>query len=977
MTGVRQSIVFQIEDGYGNGNPPQIKGGVAASYWVAAPPGSFFTSTHRRNTSRIQSMGSKFWDTVAYGTLQGTWEWTFYLDYNYPEPLFLIFEGGEETNVVSANKLVFTKNNNKRIPSFTVRRKLLNDFIGGADNEVSILKGCVVRSATFSKPSNASYVQVTMSGFYSTEELYALPEDEMDETDYTEYEGNLVEYGCLTSAELSDADIDNSSLIQNTDQVSITIDNSAEQIFSTCSAFSTEYAEGLAKITMSASSYANHPTYYKAGVYSGGERFNSIMDVLSSGEAIAPGSKGMKPLDHAYLTSYNAMARNTGGIIGQAYSQSTRSSVMHLDKVVMSSLTWQKGDGGKLVDSVSGCPVRNLDITMRAPASLPYASGPGEWEDLFFSAAPRNPSGQKTRVNNVIVEAVERLEIDGIIYEIQRSKGRAVVYSAVYGKSGDVDLLGQITAADGATFPVTFVEKSALANLDGTFEEGKPGVIRPINITSLNIPDSIEIIDGPAFANIRTLTTVTGGAGLTSIGNMAFANCSSMTFFEPLSSQDSAPNLAVIGAGAFAYTAMSEIVIPNSVTRIRQSDLPTLRSRMLHGAFSSMRNLTKVTMPFNYNFVNYSADEKTNIGIPMDGPTVEDPDPPLLYRYYPNMFYNSTNITEFVFTQNKERGIDKVDWTPKRSTDPQYDELPESEKPWNYPYKYTPWYQSLLAHGNKEVSITWVYGTDVANGADMDLRDIPAYAFCIDKSDVLIGGGPTYKVYDMAPESMARFRNIGSRAFYSSGLDLTGMGGTLEIEDVGSIEDWAFVNPVGLTKLKLSRNDKVSLTDHLVAYDSDFSSMFPGSATLQELDLGGCAEASVSSRALTRTNSLSKVVMSPVMSRWNSSTVLVVSSGTQKGITFQMDGGAMPSYSSSGWMTALSLEEVSGKTFVKDTTISPPSGYAYVLKEVHLTGMSAGPGRYIDPVSGMSLPIPESALRMDVQPVEGEIGLDS
>ena len=905
MTGVRQSIVFQIEDGYGNGNPPQIKGGVAASYWVAAPPGSFFTSTHRRNTSRIQSMGSKFWDTVAYGTLQGTWEWTFYLDYNYPEPLFLIFEGGEETNVVSANKLVFTKNNNKRIPSFTVRRKLLNDFIGGADNEVSILKGCVVRSATFSKPSNASYVQVTMSGFYSTEELYALPEDEMDETDYTEYEGNLVEYGCLTSAELSDADIDNSSLIQNTDQVSITIDNSAEQIFSTCSAFSTEYAEGLAKITMSASSYANHPTYYKAGVYSGGERFNSIMDVLSSGEAIAPGSKGMKPLDHAYLTSYNAMARNTGGIIGQAYSQSTRSSVMHLDKVVMSSLTWQKGDGGKLVDSVSGCPVRNLDITMRTPASLPYASGPGEWEDLFFSAAPRNPSGQKTRVNNVIVEAVERLEIDGIIYEIQRSKGQATVYSAVYGKSGEVSLLDEITAADGSTFPVKTVTTNALRNMDGTFEEDDPGVIRPINITSLHIPDSIETINGSAFANIR--------------------------------------------------------------------------GRMLHGTFSSMTNLTKVTMPLNYNFVSYSTVivGGQEIGLPMDPPTEEVPDPPLLYRYYPNMFYNSTNITEFVFTQNKERGIDKVDWTPKRSTDPQYDELPESEKPWNYPYKYTPWYQSLLAHGNKEVSITWVYGTDVANGADMDLRDIPAYAFCIDKSDVLIGGGPTYKVYDMAPESMAEFRNIGSRAFYSSGLDLTGMNGTLEIEDVGSIEDWAFVNPVGLTKMKLSRNDKVSLTDHLIAYDSDFSTMFPGSATLQELDLGGCAEASVSSRALTRTNSLSKVVMSPVMSRWNSSTVLVVSSGTQKGITFQMDGGAMPTYSSSGWMTALSLEEVSGKTFVKDTTISPPSGYAFVLKEVHLTGMSAGPGRYIDPVSGMSLPIPESALRMDVQPVEGEIGLDS
>lgn len=971
MTGVRQSIVFQIEESYGGGNPPRIKGGVAASYWVAAPPGSFFTSTHRRNTSRIQSMGSKFWDTVAYGTLQGTWEWTFYLDYNYPEPLFLIFEGGDETNVVASNKLLFTKNNNKRIPSFTVRRKLLNDFIGGADNEVSILKGCVVKSVTFSKPSSASYVQVSMSGFYSSEELYVLPEEEMDETDYTEYEGNLVEYGCLTSAELSDADSDNSSLIQNTDQVSITIDNSAEQIFSTCSAFSTEYAEGLARITLSASSYSNHPTYYKAGVYSGGKDFNSILDVLFNGQPIAPGSKGMRPLDSAYLTSYNAMARNTGGIIGQAYSQSTRSSVMHLDKVVINSLSWQKGDGGKLMDSVSGCPVRNLDIAMRTPASLPYASGPGEWEDLFFSAAPRNASGQKTRVNNVIVEAVERLEIDGIIYEIQKTKGQATVYSAVYGKSGDVALLSEITSASGVTYPVKTVSAKALQNMDGHQEGGEdeggdpPVATRPIYITSLDIPESIEVIDSAAFNNIGTLTTVTGGEGLRTIGMLAFSGCTSMTEFEPLSSQTAAPSLRTIGAGAFAYTAMSEIVVPNTVTTMRNSNLRYINGAVRHGIFANMPNLAKVTMPMNFKLVAYSARQGSDgewVGYPMDAPTEEVPDPPLLYTYYPSVFYGSTNITEFVFTQNKEKGIDGVDWTPTPSRDPAYDGQPASDIPLDDTYKQTPWYRSLVAHGDREVSISWIYGTDGTEEGDLDLRDVPAYAFYIDKDDVRISAGSLpYKVYDMVPESMEELRSIGGNAFNNSGLDASGMSGTVSIDVEGAIEPYAFGDVLNMTSMVLSDAGKMTLTGRMISYDIEHGEEFPGDSTLETLDLSGCAEAAFASRAIIRANSLTRVVTSPVMSRWPKDAILDTSSG-QRPVAVMFANGSYATYVSSSATASMdqaSLAAASGKTFQRDISITPPSGFAYVLKEQQLMGMSAVPGRsYLDPASGTMVQIP-------------------
>lgn len=85
MTAIRKSIVFGFEDEFGMGLG-------AGQHWFAPPPGSFISHTHNRSTNRVNATGSKKYDFIAYGKYSGTWDWSFYLDYEYLEPLKLMFE---------------------------------------------------------------------------------------------------------------------------------------------------------------------------------------------------------------------------------------------------------------------------------------------------------------------------------------------------------------------------------------------------------------------------------------------------------------------------------------------------------------------------------------------------------------------------------------------------------------------------------------------------------------------------------------------------------------------------------------------------------------------------------------------------------------------------------------------------------------------------------------------------------------------
>lgn len=372
MTGIRGSFVFCRERTFRGGKDKDDR-------WISPPAGSFLSSTHNRSTQKLYSAGSKFYDTVAYGQLSGSWEWTFTLDYDYIEPLCLVFESAsvdtkkDEKTGVETSTYTFTKSNNKKVPSFCIRRKILNDLTTGFDKKVSDetieYYGCVVKTARFSKSAGASQVGVTLSGFYCDEQMVL---DNLDSTDYKEYEGELVEFSCLFAGDVTD-----DNYVANTESISLGIENSAAAIYTTCTPFAKDYCEGQTSYTFGTTCYSDDPDRYKVRLYGGGVR---KQEKGSTARTLSPGSKRMKPISQMNIISYtselddDAFAGDTGqnnGIKG-VYEGSDKSARITLTDVVIKSLTWQKGDGSKLQDQINSTEFRKMELVIKNHLALNF-----------------------------------------------------------------------------------------------------------------------------------------------------------------------------------------------------------------------------------------------------------------------------------------------------------------------------------------------------------------------------------------------------------------------------------------------------------------------------------------------------------------------------------------------------------------------------------------------------------------------------
>ena len=110
------------------------------------------------------------------------------------------------------------------------------------------------------------------------------------------------------------------------------------------------------------------------------------------------------------------------------------------------------------------------------------------------------------------------------------------------------------------------------------------------SLTSIVIPDSVTNIDNYAFSSCSSLTSVTIGKGLTSIGKGAFGSCKTLESIEIPNSVTS------IGDSAFFdCDNLTSIVIPNSVTSIGNS------------VFSACSKLTSVVIPNSVISIGYEA----------------------------------------------------------------------------------------------------------------------------------------------------------------------------------------------------------------------------------------------------------------------------------------------------------------------------------------------------------------------------------
>lgn len=365
MTSVRSSMVFSLESDFGEGKGSGYE-------WIAPPPGTYFEHTESRNTTRVQSAGTKVWDTVAYGNLNGTWTWHFVLDYNYLEPLFLIFEGtapaaGTPITVgdVTSYKYDFTKVDYARVPSFCVRRVILNRMAGGLRSspggldEILYLKGCIIENVTFSRASGQSQMTVDMSGFYVDSQM---EKGVLGRTDYQPYAGNLTEYTCLFIGDASDDDIqdlDEDDYVANTETLSFTINNSAEAIFNVCTPFAKEYSEGLSKYSFSTTAYSNDPSHYQQRVFSGGY----------SNTALKPMIKGLAPIPYMYILAYDQEINTEHPTHLAAYNASPKRVGITIKSCVIRSLPWKSGDSEKLQDVISSTECKQVLMECVSPSA--------------------------------------------------------------------------------------------------------------------------------------------------------------------------------------------------------------------------------------------------------------------------------------------------------------------------------------------------------------------------------------------------------------------------------------------------------------------------------------------------------------------------------------------------------------------------------------------------------------------------------
>ena len=173
---------------------------------------------------------------------------------------------------------------------------------------------------------------------------------------------------------------------------------------------------------------------------------------------------------------------------------------------------------------------------------------------------------------------------------------------------------------------------------------------RCLSLTSFNIPDSVTSIEAWAFGYCSSLTSINIPDSVTSIGYAAFSGCSSLKEFKgKFASTDSRCLIIDSSLIAFAPAGLTEYTIPDSVTSIGEyafDDCSSLTSINIPNsvtsigrlAFSGCSSLTSINIPNSVTYIGEMAfsgcSRLTSITIPDSMTSIE------AYA-----FYNCSSLT--------------------------------------------------------------------------------------------------------------------------------------------------------------------------------------------------------------------------------------------------------------------------------------------------------------------------------------------
>ena len=176
------------------------------------------------------------------------------------------------------------------------------------------------------------------------------------------------------------------------------------------------------------------------------------------------------------------------------------------------------------------------------------------------------------------------------------------------------------------------------------------------SLTSVTIPDSVTTIGDNAFDNCSSLTSVTIPDSVTTIGEWAFGYCSSLT------SVTIGASVTTIGNGAFQYCcSLTSVTIPDSVTTIGDEafaycssltsvTIPDSVTTIGEAAFRDCSSLTSVTIPDSVTTIGESAFANCSSLQEFNGKFASEDSRCLIIDGVLNSFAIGCGATEYIIT---------------------------------------------------------------------------------------------------------------------------------------------------------------------------------------------------------------------------------------------------------------------------------------------------------------------------------------